>query len=160
MTKFNYEGHDKLGQPVTGFVEADSEAKAAQIIRQERGHYAREISTDDIKPIYERPAVGAVVQREPEEETVPPDVVEQPPVAADPNLLQKTLKEDIEAISEVLRQLNEWKLAYRTSSEGKLPLPPGVPAVGGKTWECYEKHFDEIAKHLFKLAASRGFACR
>jgi len=60
----------------------------------------------------------------------------------------------------VLRQLNEWKAAYRTSAENKAPLPPGVPEVGGKTWECYEKHFDAIAEHLFKQACVRAWACR
>jgi hypothetical protein len=159
MTKFNYEGHDKLGQPVTGFVEADSEAKAAQIIRQERGHYAREISIDDVKPIYERPAVGAVIQREEEvaEETIPEDVVQKP---VNPNQWQKSLKEDIEAIADVFRQLNEWKLEYQMSSNNGNSLPPGVPAVGGKTWECYEKHFDAIAQHLFQQAAWRAVIAR
>jgi len=104
MTTFNYEGHDKLGQPVTGSVDAESEARAAQVIRQERGHYAREISLGEVRTMYERPAIGApVAKEEPKEDVVPvpvtADVVGQPAAVVDPNLRQNVLKEDIESIS-------------------------------------------------------------
>jgi len=57
---FQYEGHTKLGQPVIGQVEADSEADAARVIREDRGHYARELKTTPVEARYEFPAVGGV----------------------------------------------------------------------------------------------------
>lgn len=57
---FHYEGHTKLGQPVVGQVEADSEADAARIIREDKGHYARELNTSPVEAKYEIPAVGGV----------------------------------------------------------------------------------------------------
>jgi hypothetical protein len=175
--RYNYEGHDKLGQPVKGFVDAENEAIAAQTIRQERGHYAREISLGEVRTLYENPAVGGVTLRdddkgtaeaaEPhpeeketsEERLVKEGNVETPQTSSgDPRTRTEVLRAGLEGISEVLRQVQEWKAAYRTSAENKTPLPQGVPAVGGKTWDCYDKHFESIAEHLFKEVARQALA--
>ena len=186
---FNYEGHDKLGQIVTGTVEAPSEEEAAKIIRADRGHYAREISTDEVKPKYDTPAVGGIAER--------PPAVEEADAAAEAAgetsgifstaaaardtktkdvkkeeeySWNKALGADVERISDVLRQMKAWKTAYQKSlsakdTDGKViskgsSLPTGVPVVGGKTWECYDKHFDAITEHLFKKALERAMTKR
>jgi len=182
MARYNYEGHDKLGQPVKGFVDAENEALAAQTIRQERGHYAREISLGEVRTLYEKPAVGGVILRNDggTGEAAPPEGkeeygetheerngqlvkegdVEAPQTSSgeSPRTRTEVLRAGLEGISEVLRQVQEWKAAYRTSAENKTPLPQGVPAVGGKTWDCYDKHFESIAEHLFKEVARQALA--
>jgi hypothetical protein len=172
--KFNYEGHDKLGQIVRSSVEAETAEEAARIIRQDRGHYARDISTEEVNMRYEVPAIGGIapLPKSAEESELEAEGYEleedgyeleaevkepsQPTFLPKSVRLRTDLKADIESISIVLRQINEWKEAYRKASIGQVAstttLPDGIPHVGGKTWEYYDKHFDAITEHLFKQA--------
>ena len=165
---FYYEGHDKLGQIVCGSVEAPTEEEAAQIIRKERGHYAREISPEDnIKKKYEIPAVGGVAP-------LPKDAIDPIPLAVAKaasvhnNAIKSStstqssdwkdvLQKEIESISEVSRQMMKWRTEYLKSQETEdaVPLPDDFPKVGGKTWQSYYSNLEPIIEHLFKQALDR-----
>jgi hypothetical protein len=197
--KYYYEGHDKFGQIVHDSIEAESEEKAAQAIRNERKHYAREISPDPVKPKYEKPAIGVMEEaatgeeapKEAPEETpeeTPEPSVEAPeakkPVCgkhgghhcrsqATPGEPGEALKRDLEGISVVMRQMSAWNKDYKRAAawldaakeaeeRGEEPppgsgkLPPGVPRVGGKTWEFFESHLEDIGVELVKEAMRRA----
>ena len=67
MATWNYEAHDKLGQPSVGSVEASSEMEAAEMLRKD-GLYAREISTDPVRQKYEHGATGGEAGHRPKDE--------------------------------------------------------------------------------------------
>jgi hypothetical protein len=87
---FHYEGHTKLGQPVIGQVEADSEADAARVIREDRGHYARELKTTPVEAKYEVPAVGGVAPL-PEGADMDSEDSEESPTWESPSLYPETV---------------------------------------------------------------------
>jgi len=183
---FHYEAHDKLGQIVKGTVEADSEEDAAHIIREKRGHYAREISQEPVKGKYEYPAVGTIApkpeaakeQEEPEEKatTTPEEndpfykIREEAFASLEKSLencrcggkcSQKRSREDVlrgglEGVSEVLRLMHTWLKVYNAAVEHDTDLPPGTPRLGGRTWSIFEAHLDELARDLIGEAMRRA----
>ena len=49
----------------------------------------------------------------------------------------------------------EWKHQCEATPEGD-DLPPGVPSVGGKTWDIYEQNKQMLAANLIEAAMQRA----
>jgi hypothetical protein len=75
---------------VVGQVEADSEADAARIIREDKGHYARELKTTPVDAKYEVPAVGGVAPL-PEGAGMDSEEAEAAPTWESPSLYPETV---------------------------------------------------------------------
>jgi len=68
---------------------------------------------------------------------------------------QSNLAKELEGISTVLSLMGQWRAACKATTEG-AQLPPGVPSVGGRTWDIYEASRGEIAADLIKAALGRA----
>jgi len=68
---------------------------------------------------------------------------------------EAALAKELEGISAVLGLVGKWRKICKETPAGES-LPPGVPRVGGKTWETYEAHMRSIGANLFKEALGRA----
>lgn len=172
MPNFHYEAHDSSGKGCLGQIEAKDDTEACEKLR-DSGLFVREISTEPIKnPRYVDDYESAFI----EDPNSPVDVRKPPeskpesvkaegkqsknkPARDKAQVVKVTAKEDskkwesmlyddLESISKVLSLMERWKAACKKTKKGES-LPDGVPAVGGKTWELYEKHQEEIIAKLF-----------
>ena len=139
--KFNYEAFDKLGQPVKDSVEASSEEEAAQIIRQERGHYARVISTEEVQTRFETPAVGGVVSEPPAEDDVS-EIFATNPSAID-MIMNKDTPETKALLEQVKPTVGTDKPVPQTTSKDDQKLP---------VWnEILRKELEDISEVLRQM---------
>lgn len=132
MTKFRYEGHDKDGKAFTGEIEAKDEAQASEKLR-ERGIYAMKIEPDGPGPMRTiLPGNDRGVSRrgsapaDTTKDECPSDAGRAPtisgPAERNPSDWRDELLADLQAASDVFRQVEDW----RSSDSG--------PNLGGKTW--------------------------
>lgn len=173
MPTFRFEGHDRFAKPLKGHVEASDEADACAQLRAKH-IYAMKVELDgpeEMKTVlrHEEPSVGvktatsAIFSKNPispdslelelfgnqgegnikiDQPVIPPSRAVSSAPAED---WERLLRARLEAISLVLRKMNEWK-----------KNPDSGPIVGGKTWELFDSNLNQIAMKLITEAVEKA----